>query len=108
MPPPPPPLPTVTAAKAAGVAAPLSVPPWQPELTTVSEAPAAVQPLRLPVSKPPLVRLPPVVPPVMVSDTEAVCEVVPVPVMVMLYVPAAALEVVEMVAVEALPPEVML
>jgi len=34
------------------------VPPWQPELITVSEAPVAVQPESVPVSNPPLMMPP--------------------------------------------------
>src|SRR5215472_13276805 len=65
------------------------VPPWQPEFTTLSEGPEAVQPNRLPVSKPPLVIPPP--PPLgfTVTVTVAVCVLLPsVPVTVTVYVPA--------------------
>src|SRR5258708_8780713 len=52
------------------------VPLWQPALTTVSDAPAAVQPLSVPVSKPPFtIPSPPGA--VTVTVTVVVCVTVP-------------------------------
>ena len=50
------------------------MPPWHPLFTTVSEAPLAVQPERLPVSKPPLI-----IPPVAVMVNATVVEWVTAP-----------------------------
>ena len=46
---------------------------WQPLFTTVSEAPLAVQLVKLPSSKPPLL-MPPPLEPVIVSATVVVCD----------------------------------
>jgi hypothetical protein len=81
------------------------VPPWQPEFVTDSDAPTAVQLDSVPVSKPPFTMPPPLVE-VMVSATVVECvALVPVPVIVSEYEPAAAEDVVAMVSVDD-PPEV--
>src|SRR5260221_2969476 len=76
-----------------GVVAPIwahQLPPWQPELTAVSEAPEEVQPESEPASNPPLVMPPPLLAAVTVNETLAVCVAEePVPVTVTLYVATA-------------------
>src|SRR5438445_438125 len=78
------------------------MPPRQPLLTTVSDAPDDVHPLRLPVSNPPLVS-PLAWDDVMVSAIAVVCEPLgALPVTVRVYVPGAAVPV-SIVSVELLP-----
>src|SRR5260221_63916 len=70
------------------------LPLWQPLKTTVADAPLAVHPVRVPASKPPLTIPPLPPPPVIVSAMLVVwVALVPVPVTVSVYEPAAAVPV---------------
>jgi hypothetical protein len=80
------------------------IPPWQPEFVTDSNAPAVVQPDSVPVSKPPFTTPPPPLEVTVRATVVACVALVPVPVTVSEYEPAAAEDVVEMVSVDD-PPE---